>query len=269
MTLAHLANRLEKVVTDNSPAILTAIGITGTLTTAYLTGKASFKAAEVLHEASVMKVSASSPEGTVVTRADLKGVLTPQDQIEAVWKLYIPAAGAAVLTIVCMIGSNRIGTRRAAAVAAAYSLTEKAYSDYKDKVIETFGANKEQKVRDELAQELIDKNPVSDSKVVLTGGGDVLCYERWTGQYFLSDMQSLRKAQNDINHQINMNFSASLTDFYDLIGLDPTGMSDEFGWNSDKLLDLQFSATIGQDEKPCIVFDYATVPTRRYNRASG
>ncbi len=48
MTFHEFAKRTEKLVADNSPAILTAWGVTGTLTTAYLTGKASFRAADLL-----------------------------------------------------------------------------------------------------------------------------------------------------------------------------------------------------------------------------
>jgi len=59
-------------------------------------------------------------------------------------------------------------------------------------------------------------------------------------------------------------FYASLSDFYDLIGLPTTSFSDEVGWNSDRLLELQFSTVLSDDGRPCISIDFRTVPIRDY-----
>jgi hypothetical protein len=50
MDLAGTGRRLLKFASDNSPAILTSAAVVGTITTAYLTGKASFKAADVIRD---------------------------------------------------------------------------------------------------------------------------------------------------------------------------------------------------------------------------
>ena len=102
----------------------------------------------------------------------------------------------------------------------------------------------------------------------MAGEGSVLCYEAYTGRYFLCDMETLRKAQNDINHQVLNDSYASLSDLYDLIGLPHNTNSDEVGWNSDKLLELQFSAVISEGGRPCISVDFAVAPVRHYYRLS-
>jgi hypothetical protein len=79
-------------------------------------------------------------------------------------------------------------------------------------------------------------------------------------------MESLRKAQNDINHKIVNDYYASLTDFYNLIGLAETAYSEEVGWNSDKLLELEFSAVMSSDNRPCISIAYNYAPIRGYSR---
>jgi hypothetical protein len=155
---------------------------------------------------------------------------------------------------------------RAAAVAAAYTLSEKAFSEYKDKVVEKLGDKKEQAIRDEIAQEQVTRNPVPESQIIIMDGSSVLCREAFTGRYFLSDMETLRKAANDLNHQINNNYYAALTDLYDLIGLEHTSYSDEVGWNADKLLEMNFSTALTDGGKPVIVMDYAVVPIRGYAR---
>jgi hypothetical protein len=248
MSFADLVKRASKLATDNSPAILTAIGVTGVVTTAYLTGKATFKAAEILNN-------------------DVRGeLLEPREKVELVWKLYIPAAGTAVTTIACIILADRIGTRRAAAVAAAYTLSEKAFEEYKKKVVEKIGEKKEQEVRDEIAQDRVNERPVSSSQVIITGEGDVLCFDRFTGRYFESSIDKLRKAENETNHQVLNDFYASLSDFYHRVGLPATSMSDDVGWNSDKLLMLDISATLSENDRPCIAVGFSVAPVRGYNR---
>jgi hypothetical protein len=252
MTISQLAKKMEKLVIDNSPTILTAIAVTGTLTTAYLTGKATFKAADVLQrEREVREVIK-------------KDAMTPHEEFVMVWKFYIPAAGTCVLTLAATVGANHIGHRRAAALAAAFSLSEKAFTEYKEKVIEVAGKAKEQKARDEIAQNQITQNP--PGQIFVTGGGDVLCYDAFTGRYFNSTTEALKKAQNDTNYQVNNNMYASLSDFYNHVGLPTTSYSDEVGWNSDKLLELEFSTCLSEDGRPCISIAFAVVPVRDYYR---
>lgn len=264
MIFADISRRAGKLVADNSPVILSAIAVTGTVMTAVLTGKASFKAALIIDENEpVIGVKRNSETNDVEMD---NAPLDIRQKVDLVWKLYIPAAGTAAMTIFCTIAANRIGMRRAAALASAYKISEKAWGEYKDKVIETIGRKKEEAVRDEVAQDRVDNNPVSKTNLIVTGGGKELCFEEFTGRYFETDVQSLRKAQNDINHQVNNSYYASLTDFYDLIGLPRTSLSDEFGWNSDELLELEFSTTMSKDERPCISIGFRAVPIRDYHR---
>jgi hypothetical protein len=257
MAFSDFFKRAGKITADNSPNILTAIGVTGTIATAVLTGKASLKAGKIIErEMDRRDRDQESPYEEMGSR----------EAFEMVWKLYIPAAVSMSMTIACIIGANRIGTRRAAAMAAAYSLSERAYTEYKDKIIEKFGETKEQAARDEIAQERIDRNPISEKSVIVASGGDVLCYDAYTDRYFRSDMETLRKAQNDINQMvINANY-ASLSDFYDHIGLPRTSHSDEVGWTTEKMLELHFSAALVDDKNPCISIEFAVAPVRDYYR---
>lgn len=253
MTLSNIAKRAEKLIADNSPVILTAVAVTGTITTAVLASRASFKAKELFDIEEYHREYVEE-----VAPMDIR------EKVNLSWKLYVPAVGTGAITIACIIGANRIGTRRAAAMAAAYSLSEKAFVEYKDKVIEKMGETKEQKVRDSIAQDRVDANPVSTREVIITGGGDVLCYDSITGRYFESNVETLRKAQNDINQQILSSMYATLHEFYSLIGLPSTLYSSEVGWNNDNMLELQFSTVLSEDGKPCLSVGYATYPIRGY-----
>lgn len=254
MNITQLAKRMEKFAVDNSPAILTAIGVTGTLTTAYLSGKASFKAGQIIQE-----------ENRILQDRG-KTFLDNKEKVKLVWKEYIPAASTATLTVTCIIGANRIGTRRAAALATAYSVSEKAFAEYKEKVVEKIGQKKEQAIRDEIAQDRVNNQPVVQREIIIAGSGDVLCYDKFTGRYFKSDMESLRRAENDVNYQVLNSMYATLSDYYERIGLPATSASEEVGWNCDKLLEVRYSTTLSDDGKPCIAIDFVVAPIRGYAR---
>lgn len=249
MGILGLAKRLQKLMVDNSPVILTAIGVTGVVTTAYLTGKASIKAYRILEENEITH-----------------DPLTPREKVALTWTCYIPPAMAAVATVAAIITANRVESRRAAALAVVYSLSEKAFEEYRSKVIEKMGEKKEQALRDEVAQDRISRQ-VGSREIIVTGNGSVLCHDAFTGRYFLCDHETIRRAENDINHRVIHDSYASLSDLYDLLGLAHTSFSDEVGWNLDKLLDIDISATLTEGtQKPCMVIDFKVAPVRHYDR---
>lgn len=252
MSFSDISTRVAKKLSENAPTILTGLSAAGVITTAYLAGTASFKAAEIIRRDRETSTSDYEP--------------TFKGDFRLVWQLYIPAIGVGSATIIGIVLANRIGTRRAAALAAAYSISEKAFSEYKEKVVETIGKNKEQKVRDEVAQDRVTQNPPSSGVVVVGGVGDTLFMDKWSGRYFTSDMESVKKAMNDTNYEILNQTYASLTDLYGRLGLQPTKESDNVGWNSDKLLEFQFSTTMSDDQRACIVIDFDVAPTRNFFR---
>lgn len=257
MSLLDLVKRAEKLAVDNSPVLLAGIGVAGTITTALFAGRASFKAAQIIAEEEREARESTGDEGYTCNT---------KRKVELTWTFYIPAIGTGVLTVACIIAANRIGMRRAAAMAAAYSLSEKAFVEYKEKVIEKLGESKEQKIRDEVAQDQVNRNPVSTREIYITGNGDVLCHDSITGRYFESNIEALRKAQNDINKQILDDYYASLSDLYNVIGLPTTKYSNEVGWNSDTQLELKFATVLSEDGRPCVSLEFEVYPIRDYFR---
>lgn len=230
-----------KLVKSHSPEILTALGVTGVFTTSYLAGKASYAASEIV------RAQETEP-------ADRKERF--KEHLRLTWKLYIPTGISGAVTVGCIIGASKATGRRTAAAVAAYSITEKAFSEYKEKVVEELGKGKDQKIRDAIVQDHISKDPYTSREVIITGGGNVLCCELLTHRYFRSDMESLKKAVNEINWRINRDIFITMDEFYDLIGLPHTSASDKNGWDSNKQLDLSYSHAISEDGEPCLTFEY-------------
>lgn len=261
MDLSTIVRRAGKLISDNSPAILTASAVVGTVATAYLTGRATVKAVEMIHH----DIIEQKAEIALRTPSE-RYFRTYRENVELVWQLYIPAVTTGVATIAFIIAANRVGARRTAAAMAAFALSEKALDEYKDKVVERIGKNKEQKIRDEIAQDHVTKHPAPADIVLHEGGLSVLCCDLFTGRYFVSDMQTLRSVENDINHQIIGDMYVSLSEFYDAIGLEKTSMSDDFGWNLDKLLELEFSTALTPSGKPCLTMNFRVAPIRGFHR---
>lgn len=253
MTLTTLASRAEQIATDYSPQILTGIGVAGVFTTALLTGKATIKAVRILDGLNEDEI-----------RARAAFPLDRREKVKLVWKLYVPPVAAGALTVSAIILASQIGTRRAAAMAAAFGLSEKALKEYKEQVVEHLGEAKERKIRDDLSQKQVHQNPPQDSQIIVTNAGEVLCYEPYTGRYFQSSIEALKKGQNDLNYRLLHHQYASLTEFYSLVGLDRTDISDDMGWSADKMLELEFSGTLTPDNRPCMVVTYQVAPRPHY-----
>lgn len=265
--LTRAIQRAKFLLTDNSPAILTGIGVVGTLSTAYLSGRASFKAARLLEQ--------QRQENAIALTAKLDGEneteygrayynLSKWQKVKLVWRLYIPPFATAVTTVTSIVFANKIASKKMAALAVASGISERALQEYKAKVIEKLGERQDTKIRDEIAQDRVNKHPLGSKEVILAGTGKSLCYDLYSGRYFESSVEDIKRAENKVNHELNNFMACSLSEFYDEIGLQPTSHSDAVGWNAGKRLEVQFSTVMSTNDQPCIAIDYVTPPFADY-----
>jgi hypothetical protein len=254
----QIVGKTQKFTIDNSPVILAAVGAAGVLGVAFLTGRASFKAADVIAAEETRRMNSVDPVDHVP--------FGTMDKIKLVWPLYLPPAGLVVLTCGAVISSNRISTSRSAALASAFAVSEQAFSAYKEKVVEKIGETKANQVKDAVAKDRILVDPPTDDNIIIvTNGEGQLFQDSWSARYFKSDMEDVRRAVNELNHQVNIHGHATLSDFYDLLGLAHIKQSDEIGWNADALLDVYFAPVMHDDGKrPVMAMEYRVVPTRDY-----
>lgn len=246
MNLQLLLKRAEGNLVANSPAILTAIGVTGAITTAVLTGRATLRAVEIL--------------GMKDDRIDLGH----RETIKLVWMEYIPPVLSCGMTVGAIIMAHNVSSRRTAAVASAFAITEKAYTEYKDKVYELHGENKERKVRESIAQDKIDS--VVGTREVIISEDKSLFLDAHSGRTFEATYQEVLAAQNWINYELLNNMHASLSDWYDRIGLPHTAGSDNIGWNCDTQLELEILAGTTKAMKPCLVVNFRKHPFPEFHK---
>ena len=240
----------QLAISKHSPEILTGIGIAGMITTTILAVKATPKALKT--------IEAKKTE-------ENKEKLTAAETVKATWKYYIPAAITGVTSIACVIGASRVHTKRNAALATAYKLSETALVEYREKVIETLGEKKEKMVREKIDKDRMEQNPVSKSQVIITDKGNTLCFDYHSGRYFKSDIDRIKKAVNELNRRMNIEMYVSLNDFYDELNLEHTSLGDELGWSlDDGLVEIDFSSQLADDGTPCVVMSYRVAPRRGY-----
>lgn len=240
-----------RVLTKYSPGILTGIGITGMIGATFMAVKATPKA--------LYLIEAKKEESEVEE-------LTPIETIKTCWKCYIPATLTTVLSAVCLIGASTVSAKRNAALATAYSISEAALREYQEKVVEVVGEKKEKAVRDAVAKNQIERDPVTKSEVVIIdSNSNTLCYEPLSGRYFKSTIDKIKKAEIKLDRQMIQEMYVSLNDFYWEIGLDGTDLGDKMGWNLSKgYMDLSFSSQLADDGTPCAVIVYGIPPVYDY-----
>ena len=259
MQLKAIFTDLSKAARKHSPEILTGIGIAGMLSTTVFAVRATPKALMLIEEKKrEKKFAGEQPE------------LTKVEVIKVAWKPYIPAAVTGAASVACLVGASSVNARRNAALAAAYALSETTLADYKEKVIETLGEKKAQEVKDAIAKDKIENDPVSPKEIVITDKGETLFYESLSGRYFKSDYEAIRSAVNTLNEQLLLDEYISLNEFYEAIGLDSIEpLGEQLKWrvrpdSSDKgLIQLDFSSQLTEGT-PCLVVGFRNAPRYDY-----
>lgn len=216
----------------NSSTIFTVGAGAGVLTTAYLASVAGYRAAH--------RLESEDPYMDIRERAIL------------VWRLYIPTAGAAAATIICLAGAKRVDASKILASQTALAVSQRAYEGYRAQVIEELGDKKDKLFRANVAEKEINKLPLP---AIVVGQGKVMCCELYTGRFFESSMEALSRAVNDLNAGLVRHDYATLDEFYYLVHLGSTSASSKMGWKASRLVELEYSSILHGDT-PCLAFDY-------------
>lgn len=231
-------------IVKQSPIILTIAGVTGVLTTIGLAVKATTEAQKLIEQKKIEE------------EMEVDEKLTIEETVKTAWKPYVPVAISAGLTIAAIIGSSAINEKRKAALAGLYALSETALKEYQEKIEEKGGTKLLGQIKDEINADKVreDIPPFEPDEVVV---GKCLVKDRLSGRIFMSSMQELRAAANDINEGIlGGDMIASLNDFYNIIGLDDIDLGVECGWNLERLCRPYFTSTITSDGRPILVMDW-------------
>ena len=246
--LKEIGRQVFNWTAKNAPTILTAVGVAGVVVTAVETGKATIKAKKVLDE---------MPED-----ADIK------EKAKVVAPIMAKPFLAGAATVFCILASDRIHVKRNAAIAACYTLSSKALDEYEEKVVETIGEGKNKKIKDAIAEDSVAKNPPSQTIIIQSEGTRIPCQDWWTGQWFTSDIETIRSIEDDINDELQSSDDfVPINYYYDRIGMELPGDGENIGWRKDSDDNERFKFEFDHvlhDNIPTLVVRYNLEPRKYY-----
>ena len=236
----------KRLIRDATPFVLTTSAVVGVAVTAMFAAKGALKAQDIL-------IRNEAREAPFRRKAELT------------WKEFIPALSSAAVTGACIIGLHGILGRRIASIAAATTVVETQLNKLKTAVKDVATPQLREEIQNAAARPTAREAEVPVVADDLAEGSQ-LCFEAYSGRYFIASMEDVRGGVNDVNAQINSNFYASLNDLYDALGLERLRYGDDVGWNTDSLIEPCFSADLTPDGRPYLVLDYQKAPSHVYDR---
>lgn len=265
LNLSNFAKNISAKLGANAPGITIGLGTGAILVAGVMVGVATPKAMKLIEDAQAAKtkrfekMKEKAPDDAVMDETD---ELTWVEIIKAGWKPYAPAIMTAVVGVACIVGGTRANARRNAALSAAYTVVEQTLNDYTAKTKEIVGEKKEKEIRDAIAEDELKKHPLSGYNVVrMPKCGKTLCYDVRSREYFMSDYNSIKKVENDLNRRLRSEMFISLNDVYDEFGIvHDDELGDDIGWNVDDELEFTISSKIAENNEPCLVVNYVIAP---------
>lgn len=230
------------VARKHSPALLFGAGIVGVVATAILASRATLKLDEVLEEAQDELDRVRSASNTRYSdeerQRDLVVVYVRSGLKVA--KLYAPSVLIGVASIAALSGSHVILSRRNVALTAAYAAVDKAFRQYRDRVVKELGLDKDREFRYGVEErEIIEegKNGPVVKTVKWAGVDGASMYARffdegnanWSPQpgYNMMFLKCQQQYANDLLHRDGY---LILNDVYQMLGLKRTSEGAVVGW---------------------------------------
>lgn len=226
------------VTKKNSPTIMFAGGVVGVVATTVLACKATLKLEEILDDAEKYHISANELQNVKYSEADRKKdhVLIYIRTVAKVTKLYAPAVGVGVLSIGALTGSHVALTRRNVALTAAYSVLDKGFTEYRARVREEYGIEKEEEIHyKSLQREVVAKDEIPSKEIQRLG--DSSRYARFFDEYAKEWVRNpeynlvfLKCQQNYANDMLRSRGHIFLNEVYDMLGLERSNAGAVVGW---------------------------------------
>lgn len=275
-SVTKIFKNVKTAMNHHSPEILTGLGIAGMVTTVVMAVKATPKALESIEEKKKEVYDELDPIDVPSQALPEDVKLKPAEVVKVTWKHYIPATVTGVASIACIIGASRVNLKRNAALVTAYNLSQTALTEYKEKVVETIGEKKEQKVREAIAKdryekysnEQISKPESARQKIHHTDGGDDRMFDVLGQREFTGSKLAVDQALVRLNNKLRREMTVSLNDFYDEVGLPRLPvLGDSMGWYVNKCdeIELCCDTSLNDDGKAVISVDFLIRPDYDYN----
>jgi hypothetical protein len=230
------------ITKKHSPTLLFAGGVVGIVGTTVLACKATLKLEEVLEEAEKSHAQANELVHEDYSERDRKKdhVYIYVRTVVKVTKLYAPAVGLGIVSIGALTGSHVTLTKRNAGLTAAYAALDKGFNEYRDRVREEFGEEKEREIRQDIRirdVDIHDTETGKDHQYQIKAPGEPSIYARFFDECSSSwsrqpeyNMIFLKAQQNYANDRLRTRGHIFLNEVYDMLGLERSQAGAVVGW---------------------------------------
>lgn len=274
--LTRSLGKVKFTLKKHSPEILVVSGIVGTVAGTVMACKATTKLDAILEE-SKEKIDAIHeagenpevlPKDVLYTEEDYRKDLTityVQTGLK-VAKLYAPAVAVGVLSIASILAGHNMLRKRNVALAAAYSVVDKSFKDYRGRVVDRFGEDLDRELRYNIKSKEVEETIIDEKgkekkvkKTVNVVNPDDVKNE--FSQFFCEgnpnhskdaefNKMFILRQMDYANERLAAEGYLFLNDVYAMLGMDKTRAGASFGWiyNKDIIKQIDFNIFDVHDE---------------------
>lgn len=224
----------------HSPNALFGAGVVGVVATAVLASKATLGLEDILEETEKNLIAAKytrENHADKYTEEDLKKdkVIIYSRAAMRIARLYAPAICVGSLSIAALTGAHVIMNRRNVALTAAYATLEKGFNEYRDRVREEFGDDREYDLRHGIKTEKVKDG---NKKIEKRRNPELpSIYARFFDEYSNQWMPNpeynktyLINQQNYANDMLRSRGHVFLNEVYDKLGIPRSKEGAVVGW---------------------------------------
>lgn len=172
-----------------------------------------------------------------------------------------------------IIGGQHISLGRLSTAVGLLGIEKDKVKKLTDKISEKYGDKELLKIQDDIARDSAQAHaPVDTSTIYNTGFGTMLCYDPNTQRFFWSDLEKIRKARDELNHEMSRQMQRmdegvlSLNDWYRKLNLPPIdgrfqgkrlgpNIGKDFGWRN-RMIELQITAGVLPNDQTYFVIGF-------------
>lgn len=247
VAITSKAGHSSIILKKNSPKILFGLGIVGFAATTVTACRATLHLEEILDEnkknveiAKELREKSHPDYSENDFNKDL-GYIYARSLV-SVAKLYAPSLALGAVSVASLTSSHNILNKRNASLTAAYVGVDKAFSEYRARVIEQLGEDKDRDFRYETEKVSVEEtNTKGETKKVKknqpTRSNDKSMYARFFDELNANwcsnpeyNLIFLRAQQNYANDKLVARGHLFLNDVYDMLGIDRTSAGAVVGW---------------------------------------
>lgn len=247
-TFGKVSLKLKK----HSPEILVVAGVVGTVASTVMACRATTKLSGILEESknnieTIHKCADDESMAEKYSKDDAKkdlAIVYAQTGVKLA-KLYAPSVALGALSITSIVASHNILRKRNVALAAAYATVDKTFKEYRNRVVDRFGAEVDKELRYNIKAKKFEEmvtDPDSGKEKKVKSTVDIASptesdYSRFFDETCLNyennrdyNLMYLRSQEALANDKLRADGYLFLSDVYDALGIKRTKMSQTVGW---------------------------------------